>query len=166
MFNPSVSDPGWMVHNTGDVRLPYERNELMSMIANAVRRNASPMSLLECSKGWSISAAGKCWAEQDWWVLSPLWLWPDYWFGTQVDSWTRASPVHQRSNPRLWRLSLCPVSSFTPNGLAKISWTILHAQQEKWGGEQGEFQLKQGFVAASWLVLTSAPTISLSPPEL
>lgn len=61
-----------------------------------------------------------------------------------------------------------------------VSALCLHSHQMVWlrppeqscmlsrksEGVHREFQLKRGFVAASWLVLTSAPTISLSPPEL
>lgn len=66
MFNPSISDPGCMIHGTGDAGLPCKRKELIPMIASAVCRKASPIPLLECSKGWSITAAGKCWTEWDW----------------------------------------------------------------------------------------------------
>lgn len=72
MFNPSVFDPSCMVHSTGDVQLPDGREELMSMIATVACGNAPPILLLECSKGRSISAAGKGQAERDWWVPSPL----------------------------------------------------------------------------------------------
>lgn len=107
-----------------------------SWCPTAVCRNVSPSPLLKCSKGWKISAAGKCWAERHRWVHSHLWSRPDYWLGTQVDSWTLASPVQQRANPQLWRPGFCLVSSFTPNGLAKMSWTTNSAcSAGKWGGD-------------------------------